>query len=239
MAIALWAAAAPGRGPCAWITLDDYDNRPGFLVLRRGRPAAGWRPGRPALPPWPAASRDHSSCSGSPPSGDPGPAGHLVLDDLHLVTEPATLDGLAYVLRNAAPGLRLIGASRMDPLLPLHRYRLAGELAEIRAGRPGLQRDRICPADGPARHRPAGSGLECLTGGPKAGRPGCGWPRSRWRGTPTRRNSPRNSRPRTVQSPATWSKRFWTPSPPPVQGPSPAHEHPEPGQRGHRRRAER
>ena len=58
----------------------------------------------------------------------------LVLDDLHLLTAAAALDGLAYVLRNAAPGLRLIGASRMDPLLPLHRYRLAGELAEIRAG---------------------------------------------------------------------------------------------------------
>ena len=28
----------------------------------------------------------------------------LVLDDLHLLTEPAVLDGLAYVLRNAAPG---------------------------------------------------------------------------------------------------------------------------------------
>ena len=58
----------------------------------------------------------------------------LVLDDLHLLTAPAALDGLAYVLRNAAPGLRLIAASRMDPLLPLHRYRAAGELAEIRAG---------------------------------------------------------------------------------------------------------
>ena len=31
------------------------------------------------------------------------------------------------------PGLRLVASSRMDPLLPLHRYRLAGELAEIRA----------------------------------------------------------------------------------------------------------
>ena len=38
------------------------------------------------------------------------------------------------MLRNAAPGLRLVAASRMDPLLPLHRYRLAGELAEVRAG---------------------------------------------------------------------------------------------------------
>ena len=57
----------------------------------------------------------------------------LVLDDLHLVTEQDTLDGLAYLLRNAAPGLRLVVSSRMDPLLPLHRYRLTGELTEIRA----------------------------------------------------------------------------------------------------------
>jgi LuxR family maltose regulon positive regulatory protein len=58
----------------------------------------------------------------------------LVLDDLHLLTAPAALDGLAYVLRNASPGLRLIAGSRMDPLLPLHRYRVGGELCEIRAG---------------------------------------------------------------------------------------------------------
>ena len=30
-------------------------------------------------------------------------------------------------------GLRLVVSARMDPLLPLHRYRLAGELTEIRA----------------------------------------------------------------------------------------------------------
>ena len=57
----------------------------------------------------------------------------LVVDDLHVLTEPKVLDGLDYVLRNAGPGLRLVISSRTDPLLPLHRYRLAGELAEIRA----------------------------------------------------------------------------------------------------------
>src|SRR5207244_12337665 len=36
--------------------------------------------------------------------------------------------------RNARPGLRVMVASRIDPLLPLHRFRLAGELTEIRAG---------------------------------------------------------------------------------------------------------
>ena len=53
--------------------------------------------------------------------------------NLHLLTAPKVLDGLDYVPRNVGPGLRLVASSRMDPLLPVHRYRLAGELAEIRA----------------------------------------------------------------------------------------------------------
>jgi LuxR family transcriptional regulator, maltose regulon positive regulatory protein len=57
----------------------------------------------------------------------------LVLDNLHTVTDLRVLDGLDFLLRNAGPGLRLVVCSRMDPLLRLHRYRLAGELAEIRA----------------------------------------------------------------------------------------------------------
>ena len=56
----------------------------------------------------------------------------LVLDDLHLLTDPTVLDGLDYLLRNVGPGLRLVVSARMDTL-PLHRYRLAGELTEIRA----------------------------------------------------------------------------------------------------------
>ena len=57
----------------------------------------------------------------------------LVIDDLHLLTDPAVHGELDFVLRNVGPGLRLVVSSRTDPLLPLHRYRLAGELAEIRA----------------------------------------------------------------------------------------------------------
>ena len=37
------------------------------------------------------------------------------------------------MLRNAGAGLRLAVTSRIDPLLPLHRYRVSGHLAEIRA----------------------------------------------------------------------------------------------------------
>ena len=58
----------------------------------------------------------------------------LVIDDVHVLTEPAVRDELDFVLRNVGPGLRVVISARADPLLPLHRYRLAGELAEIRAG---------------------------------------------------------------------------------------------------------
>ena len=43
-------------------------------------------------------------------------------------------NGLDFLLKNAGPGLRLVVSSRADPPLPLHRHRLAGELAEIGAG---------------------------------------------------------------------------------------------------------
>ncbi len=135
LALALWAAAR--EGPVAWVTLDAYDNRPkvfwSYLV------AALRRAGVTVPRSLSATSRgyavDHEFLlrfASAMAAQDPPVA--LVLDDLHLLTEPKTLDGLAYVLKNAGPGLKFVVSSRMDPLLPLHRYRLTGELTEIRAG---------------------------------------------------------------------------------------------------------
>ena len=127
------------RGP---VRLDDGGRvrQParGVLVLRDGRPAGDRRAVTPCPPPRMAGRRAARPARFPAPArvelAGQDPPVDLVLDDLHLLTAPAALDGLAYVLRNAAPGLRLIAGSRMDPLLPLHRYRAAGELAEIRAG---------------------------------------------------------------------------------------------------------
>ena len=135
MAIALWAAADADPGTLVWITLDDYDNRPkafwSYVVAALRRSGI-------AVPPVSSATArgtvDHvflARLASVLAAQDPPVV--LVLDDLHLLTDRNTLDGLAYVLRNATPGLHLVVSSRMDPLLPLHRYRLTGELAEIRA----------------------------------------------------------------------------------------------------------
>ncbi len=137
MAIALWAASPSSHGPCAWMTVDDYDNRP--RVFWSYVTAALRSAGARVAPLSPVMASGNDVDHGflvrlASDLAEHDPPVTLVLDDLHLLTAPAALDGLAYVLRNAAPGLRLIAASRMDPLLPLHRYRLAGELAEIRAG---------------------------------------------------------------------------------------------------------
>ncbi|MGH3421361.1 MAG: hypothetical protein ACRDOD_17445, partial [Streptosporangiaceae bacterium] len=134
MALALWAAAEPGT--VAWVGLDEFDNRPeGFwsyvvAALRRcgvAIPRALRVAGR---------GRDDDEgfllrFTAALAAQDPPVT--LILDDLHLLTEPRVLQGLDFVMRNVGPGLRLAVSSRMDPLLPLYRYRLAGGLTEIRA----------------------------------------------------------------------------------------------------------
>ncbi len=136
MALALWAAARPPAGPLAWVTLDDYDNRPKVFwsyVLAALRRAGVAVPKALAAAPrrYPVDHELLLRFASLLAAQDPPVT--LVLDDMHLLTAPKVVDGLAYVLRNTGPGLRLVAASRIDPLLPLHRYRLAGELTEIRA----------------------------------------------------------------------------------------------------------
>jgi LuxR family transcriptional regulator, maltose regulon positive regulatory protein len=132
MALALWAAAEPG--PVTWVSLDEFDNRPrvfwSYVVAALHRsgvavprpPATRGRPGEELFLLRLTAAL---AVQDRPVT--------LILDDLHLVTEPKVLKGLEFLLRNAGAGLRLVVASRMDPLLPLYRYRVAGQLAEIRA----------------------------------------------------------------------------------------------------------
>jgi LuxR family maltose regulon positive regulatory protein len=136
LAVASWAAGH-GTRPIAWVTLDGYDNSPEIFwpyvvaALRQ----AGVPVGRAA------SSLARGEMAGhafllqlASALAVQEPAVTLVLDDFHLLTDGAMLAGLAYVLKNARPGLRLVLTSRIDPPLPLHQYRLTGDLTEIRAG---------------------------------------------------------------------------------------------------------
>jgi LuxR family maltose regulon positive regulatory protein len=135
IAVASWAATC-GLGPVAWVTIDEYDNRQKVFwsYVLAGLRRAGVPVPRAVV----AAARSGATDLGfilrlaSAIVAQQSPV-LLVLDDLHLVTDPRCLNGLARLLRNARPFLRIVVASRSDPLLPLHRYRLAGELTEIRA----------------------------------------------------------------------------------------------------------
>jgi LuxR family maltose regulon positive regulatory protein len=166
LAMALWAAGNESSSPVAWVTLDEFDNRPRVLwsyvmaALRRAGVAVPHAS-------WSAAcvdTMDHEflvRLAAALAAAEPPVI--LVLDDLHLLTDRPALQGLTYLMRNAAQGLRVVVASRIDPLLPLHRFRLTGELTEIRADQlefsvpeAGLlmaQHDVALPQDA----------LECLT----------------------------------------------------------------------------
>jgi LuxR family maltose regulon positive regulatory protein len=57
----------------------------------------------------------------------------LVIDDLHELSSPEAAGQLTTLLTRLPPGVRAIVATRRDLPLRLHKLRLAGDLAEIRA----------------------------------------------------------------------------------------------------------
>jgi LuxR family maltose regulon positive regulatory protein len=131
-ALALWSATEPG--PVAWVRADEFDNRPGIfwahVVAALRRSGAAMPPATPG-----ARGRDAEHVfllwlAAALATQDPPVT--LVLDDLHLLTDLKVLDGLDYLLRNTGAGLRLVVGARSDSLR-LHRYRLAGQLTQIRA----------------------------------------------------------------------------------------------------------
>ena len=57
----------------------------------------------------------------------------LILDDVHSVDERSTVGDIAHLIKLAPPQLRIVLSTRSDPPIPLDRYRLSGQLVEIRA----------------------------------------------------------------------------------------------------------
>ncbi|MER6850049.1 LuxR C-terminal-related transcriptional regulator [Streptomyces flaveolus] len=127
-----WASGL--REPVAWLTAEAGDRRPGvfWAYVFESLRACGAR-----------------AATGGAPADSDGVGGGLlaslaaelnardrpvvlVLDEYDRLTAPEVSEQLEFVLRHAGRGLRLVLVTRTEPLLPLHRYRAAGELTEIR-----------------------------------------------------------------------------------------------------------
>ncbi|MFE1289982.1 LuxR C-terminal-related transcriptional regulator [Streptomyces sp. NPDC058751] len=134
--VAHWISTRDRPDDVAWLTVEHEDTGPGIFwtyvleSLRRHGAAVPDGIGSPSSP----GDVDHSLLTRLAAwlSERPEPV-ILVLDEFDRVgasTEVA--DELQFVLRHAGGGLRLVVVSRTEPQLPLHRYRAAGAVAEVR-----------------------------------------------------------------------------------------------------------
>ena len=129
VALAHWQGAG-GPGPVAWLTLDEYDDAVGHFWYHLA--AALAQVGVP-VPTAFNGDRDAPLLLASALAALETPA-VLVLDNLHKVRSAERLAGLGYLLGHAQPGLRVVTGTRVNEPLPLHQFRLTGDLTEIRAG---------------------------------------------------------------------------------------------------------
>jgi len=144
------------RNRVAWLSLEEEDNDPvrflaclivvlGRLVPGCGDTAQGLLAGPPAPPT--LRPRSGQALGGERRAGadtrrviaalindivaaNPDPFA-LILDDLHLITEPAVYVALDYLLERLPAQMRLVVGTRHDPPLALARLRARGQIAEL------------------------------------------------------------------------------------------------------------
>jgi LuxR family transcriptional regulator, maltose regulon positive regulatory protein len=131
---AAWAQAQAETSPVSWLTLDDIDDQPGVfwsdvldsLAQIGVVSASAMRPTNPDTVDPSFVERLAVDLLTRPVPVV------LVLDEAERLKSRQVAEQLDLLLRNAGPRLRLILATRSDPLLSVHRYRLEGTVAEIR-----------------------------------------------------------------------------------------------------------
>lgn len=134
---AAWAAGSPEAGPVAWVSLDPTDNQPRAFwtcVIGGVRASGAVGPENPLAGLVPGLGTEAETLRRlvAGLAQLPGPV-VLVLDDFDLIDDPAVMEGLGALLRARVPELRIVLLTRADPMLPLHRLRVAGDLVEIRS----------------------------------------------------------------------------------------------------------
>jgi LuxR family transcriptional regulator, maltose regulon positive regulatory protein len=137
LSAAAWASSRESPSRIGWVSLDSGDSRPHHFwsyVLAALRSTGGVPPDNPLAELAPAAAFDEKTMRRITVGLSRLPSSlALVLDDFHEIDDPTVLDGIDAILRHPVPQLRLVLITRVDPTLSLHRLRLSGGLAEIRA----------------------------------------------------------------------------------------------------------
>ena len=132
----------------------------------------------------------------------------LVLDDLHELDDPASLDQLETLVTEAPPELRFVLAARHDPRLGLHRLRLEGQLPELRAADLRFTAEEAAQLFETAGVEVSSAGTRRSSWrGPRVGQQASGWQRCRSPVTPIPSALPRTSRAVSERSPSTCSRR--------------------------------
>ncbi|WP_436533070.1 LuxR C-terminal-related transcriptional regulator [Actinoplanes sp. HUAS TT8] len=129
--LASWVRARTVDWPIAWITCENGDEPAANLwsYVLEGLRRAGVPAPEPAVP-GAAASRAVLARLAAIIDQQPTPV-VLVLDGAAQLPGREWAAGLEFLLAHAH-GLRVVLAGRWDPPLPLYRYRLAGQLREVR-----------------------------------------------------------------------------------------------------------
>lgn len=136
LCVADWLGHEPVPGPAVWLTTERGDGSPGTFwayVLEAMRHRGLSLPndiGSPVCADEVDGSLPARLAAYLNARTDPVV---LVLDEFERAASPRIADQLEFVVRHAGRGLRLVLIGRTEPPLPLHRWRAADEVAEIRA----------------------------------------------------------------------------------------------------------
>lgn len=127
VAVATWAEYHPGSGPIVCVSLTELDVRAGmpWSMISAELARAGVRVRD-------IVGTDGASITAISAAIVNHPQPVTLILDCAAELPPSTTRGLDQLLAEASERLRLILLTRCDPALPLHRYRLAEALVEIR-----------------------------------------------------------------------------------------------------------
>ena len=141
----------------AWLSVDEDDNEPSAFAyhitrtLHRAAPELGQSAIDLLAETKLISSRNVVSAAINAVAEDDDEI-YLFLDDYHAIADNRSHDVVAFLLRYAPSNLHLVIMSRTEPHLPLSRYRLADDMAELtsrasasRSTKPGNFSAPNCP----------------------------------------------------------------------------------------------